>query len=397
MPNPVFECILTGNIPDFNRFTGKDNAMKILNWYVTRGFLLAFFMAIGILTFGMTGANLVKVLDYVSQGISFFTFFEFTLYILPIILTFTVPWAVMVAVMLVFGRLSADSEITAMRACGVSILQIVSPILIITFFLMLFCLYLQVEVGPPLLGKSRTLMQTAAINQPLAIFEPGKQIEFENTIIYIDDKEGEDGIKGVQIYTLSDPQTVAQDISAERGKLLVDKEKQLLIVRLFDCLVVDKKGAAEQQQDGDTGMPTRFFTQQLEFSFNYGKQANERRISTKAKYMKLTDLMGKIRLTKQLERDTTELEVELNQRIAFALSPIAFLLLGLPLAIRTSRRETSVGLFLSVILAGVFFLSIILCESLSSFPHLYPQYLLWLPNIIFQILGAVMTYRISQR
>lgn len=371
--------------------------MKILNWYVTRGFLLAFFMAIGILTFGMTGANLVKVLDYVSQGISFFTFFEFTLYILPIILTFTVPWAVMVAVMLVFGRLSADSEITAMRACGVSILQIVSPILIITFFLMLFCLYLQVEVGPPLLGKSRTLMQTAAINQPLAIFEPGKQIEFENTIIYIDDKEGEDGIKGVQIYTLSDPQTVAQDISAERGKLLVDKEKQLLIVRLFDCLVVDKKGAAEQQQDGEAGMPTRFFTQQLEFSFNYGKQANERRISTRAKYMKLTDLMGKIRLTKQLERDTTELEVELNQRIAFALSPIAFLLLGLPLAIRTSRRETSVGLFLSVILAGVFFLSIILCESLSSFPHLYPQYLLWLPNIIFQILGAVMTYRISQR
>uniref|UniRef100_UPI0001572BFD LptF/LptG family permease n=1 Tax=Victivallis vadensis TaxID=172901 RepID=UPI0001572BFD len=225
----------------------------------------------------------------------------------------------------------------------------------------------------------------------------GQQIEFENTIIYIDDKEGEDGIKGVQIYTLSDPQTVAQDISAERGKLLVDKEKQLLIVRLFDCLVVDKKGAAEQQQDGDAGMPTRFFTQQLEFSFNYGKQANERRISTKAKYMKLTDLMGKIRLTKQLERDTTELEVELNQRIAFALSPIAFLLLGLPLAIRTSRRETSVGLFLSVILAGVFFLSIILCESLSSFPHLYPQYLLWLPNIIFQILGAVMTYRISQR
>ena len=56
--------------------------MKTLNWYVTRGFLLAFSMAIAILTFGMTGANLVKVLDYVSQGISFWTFLEFTLYIL---------------------------------------------------------------------------------------------------------------------------------------------------------------------------------------------------------------------------------------------------------------------------------------------------------------------------
>ena len=365
--------------------------MKTLNWYVTRGFLLAFSMAIGILTFGMTGANLVKVLDYVSQGISFWTFLQFTLYILPIVLTFTVPWAVMVAVMLVFGRMSADSEITAMRACGISIMQIVSPILIITFLLTLFCLYLQVEVGPPLLGKSRSLMSTAAINQPLAIFEPGKPIEYEDTIIYIDDKEGDNIIRGVQLYKVTDKQEVALDISAVHGKLTVDKEKQILNVYLYDCLVVNHTG------EGGDGTPSRFFAQQVKFDFNYGKQANAARVSSRAKFMRLTDLMAKIRMTKMINRDTTELEVELNQRIAFALSPIAFLLLGLPLAIRTSRRETSVGLFLSVILAGAFFLSIILCESLSSYPKLYPQYLLWLPNILFQILGAVMTYRISQR
>ena len=364
--------------------------MKILNWYVTRGFLLAFFMAIGILTFGMTGANLVKVLDYVSQGISFATFLKFTLYILPIILTFTVPWAVMVAVMLVFGRMSADSEITAMRACGVSILQIVSPILIITFLLTLLCLYLQVEIGPPLLGKSRTLMSNAAIHQPLAVFEPGKPIEYEDTVIYIDDKEGENVIKGVQLYRLTPKQEVALDISADRGKLTVDKEKELLNVTLFDCLVVNRSETGE-------GAPERFFSQEVKFNFNYGKTANAANVGIRPKFMRLTDLMAKIRMTKMIRRDTTKLEVELNQRIAFALSPVAFLLLGLPLAIRTSRRETSVGLFLSMILAGVFFLSIILCESLSSHPKLYPQYLLWLPNIIFQIVGAVMTYRISQR
>ena len=370
--------------------------MKILNWYVTRGFLLAFGMAIAILTFGMTGANLIKVFDLVSQGISFWTFLKFTGYILPIVLTFTVPWAVMVAVMLVFGRMSADSEITAMRACGISILQIVSPILIFTFLLTLLCLYLQVEVGPPFLGKSRDLMKTAAIDQPLALFEPGRQSAIENTISYIDDKEGDNSLKGVQIYTLTpNGREVAQDISAERGKLLVDKEKQILTVQLFDCLLINK-GAGAGADFGTDG-PQRLFSEELSFSFNYGREANEMRVSVRPKYMKLTDLMGRIRLTKELNQDTTELEVELNQRIAFALSPIAFLLLGLPLAIRTSRRETSVGLFLSVILAGVFFLSIILCESLSMFPHLYPQYLLWLPNIIFQIGGAVMTFRISQR
>ncbi len=386
--------------------------MKTLNRYVLRGFLLAFSMAIVILTFGMTGANLVKVLDYVSQGISFWTFFKFTLYILPIVLTFTVPWAVMVAVMLVFGRMSADSEITAMRACGVSILQIVSPILIITVLLTALCLYLQVEVGPPLLGKSRDMMGVAVINQPMALFEPGKQIEYnDDTIIYIDDKEGEDTIKGVQLYLLRDGRELAQEISAARGTLSVDKDAQKLTVRLFDCMVVSHSGdggggtkpAAAKPDSGkavdDFGQdgPARLYSQELEFSFDYGVKANEKSVSIRPKYMKFTDLMGRIRLSKSLKMDTTKLEVELNQRIAFALSPIAFLLLGLPLAIRTSRRETSIGLFLSVILAGVFFLSIILCESLNSHPNLYPQYLLWLPNIIFQILGAVMTYRISQR
>ncbi len=361
--------------------------MKTLNWYVTRGFLLAFGMAIGILTFGMTGANLVKVLDFLSQGIPLMVFVKFMLHILPIILTFTIPWAVMVAVMLVFGRLSADSEITAMRACGISIMQIVSPILIITFGLTLFCLYLQVEVGPPLLGKSRQMMTVAAIDQPLAIFEPGRPVHYENTIINIDDKEGENGIRGVQIYTLADQETIAQDISAVSGKLMVDEDKQLLIVQLNDCMVIDKKSKPE----------IRNFHEQLEFSFNYGKQLNSMRLSERPKYMTLRNLMATIRIEKMLNLDTTSLEVELNQRIAFALAPIAFLLLGLPLAIRTSRRETSVGLFLSVILAGAFFLSIILCESLTNFPQLYPQYLLWLPNIVFQIVGAVMTYRISQR
>ncbi len=361
--------------------------MFILNWYVTRGFLLAFGMAIGILTFGMTGANLVKVLDLLAQGISFLTFLKFTLYILPIVLTFTIPWAVMVGVMLVFGRLSADSEITAMRACGVSILQIVSPILLITVVLTALCLYLQVQVGPPLLGKSRQLMTVAAIDQPLALFEPGRPIHYENTIISIDDKVGENGLSGIQIYTLADPEHVGQDISAASGTLTVDEEKQLLVVKLQDCMVIDKKSQPE----------IRNFHEELEFSFNYGKQLNSIALGEKPKYMTLKDLMARIRLTKLLNQDTTKLEVELNQRIAFALSPIAFLLLGLPLAIRTSRRETSVGLFLSVILAGVFFLSIILCESLTKFPAIYPQYLLWLPNIIFQILGATLTYRISQR
>ncbi len=361
--------------------------MKILNLYVLRGFLLAFGMAILILTFGMTGANLIKVFDFIAKGIPLVEFFKFTLYILPVILTFTVPWAVMVGVMLVFGRLSADSEITAMRACGVSILQIVSPILLFTLALTGLCLYLQVELGPPLLGKSRQLMTIAGINQPQALFDPGRAVEFNNLLICVDDKPTEDTVSGVQIYKLGKNGVPEQDISALSGKIEVDHEAKIMTVRLFDCRIVDK-----------TSVPaTHMFNAELLLPFDYGKQMSEINVGSRDKFMTLKELIARIRIVKMMKRDTTSLEVELNQRIAFALSPIAFLLLGLPLAIRTSRRETSVGLFLSVILAGAFFMSIILCESLTKFTWLYPQYLLWLPNILFQTIGAVMTYRISQR
>lgn len=367
--------------------------MRLLNNYVTKSFLLAFGMAIGILTFAMVGGSLIQAYEQIAKGVPLDVFCKFTLYMVPRILTFTVPWAVMVAVMLVFGRMSADNEVTAMRACGISILQILSPILLITIALTALCLYLQVEIGPPLLGKSRSMLQNVAVTQPLSLFVPGDPLKIpgadNNISISIEKKIGKDKLIGVQYWRTDDEGNVLQEISAESGDVVVDEEEQIMTVVLHECRVDNR--AENQDANVNTG-----YAKELPIAFNYGKQANAANISVRAKYMTVKSLLGEIHRFKVHNQDTTKLEVELNKRIAFALSPIAFLLLGLPLAIRTSRRETSVGLFLSIVLAGGYFMSILLLESLKS-PALYPQYLLWLPNIIFQLLGAVMTYKVSQR
>lgn len=372
-------------------YLGKKDIMWTLNKYVTRDFLIVFCMAIGILTFGMLGARLGEVLELLSRGIPVENFFKFILYTLPVILTYTIPWSVLVATMVVFGRLSADSEITAMRACGVSLLQIVSPLLLFVILMTGFCLYLQVYEGPPMLGRARTLMRDTAATQPMAIFEPGQQIEFEGTMIYIDDKVGTDELRGVQIFMFDNKLNLTQDVFAEYAKLSTDEETMMLTVNLFKCVI------GSYAEDGSK---QTIFNDELQFSFDYGKAINERRVTVRDKFLPADQLLARIKIERKRgasEEDMCELEVELNQRIALALSPIAFLLLGLPLAIRTSRRETSIGLFFSVILGGVFFLSIIVFESMTSFPKLYPQYLIWLPNLVFQGLGAVMLYRVSQQ
>ena len=376
--------------------------MRILNRYVTRSFLVAFGMAILILTFAMTGANLIRVLDYVSRGIPLSVFGTYILYMLPRILTFTIPWAVMVAVMLVFGRMSADSEITAMRACGISIFQIASPLLLITIGLTALCIYLQVEVGPPLLGKSRGMMEQAGLERPLAMFEPGHPLSLNSgdssIVINVDSKSGDNELQGILLCKArreDKDSIIEQTITAERGTITADNNTQMLTIVLKDC-ITSNRGTQMDKADALESVD-RVFSNELVFKFNYGKNANAGKVSVRAKYMKLSDLLGEIQRYKRNGLPTLDLEIELNKRIAFALSPIAFLLLGMPLAIRTGRRETSVGLFISVILAGMFFMAVIMCQSLDNFPHLYPQYLLWIPNIIFQILGAVLTWRISQR
>ena len=363
--------------------------MWILNRYVTRDFLVVFFMAIGILTFAMMGARLVTIMELLSRGVPVEDFLKFILYTLPVVLTYTIPWSILVATMVVFGRLSADSEITAMRACGVSILQIIAPLLLIVMAMTALCLYLQVNAGPPMLWKARKLMKNTAMTNPMALFVPGQQIAYEGTLIYIDDKVGNE-LRGLQMYSFDDELNQKQDIFAERAVLTSDDQAMKLHAKLYKCII----GSYEN------GIKRTIYNDELEFSFDYGARLSQEDVSLRAKFLPADQLLALMKLERKRgasKEDMCELEVELNQRIAMALSPIAFLLLGLPLAIRTSRRETSVGLFLSVILGGIFFLSLIVCESMTSFHYLYPQYLIWLPNLVFQGLGATMLYRVSQQ
>lgn len=364
--------------------------MKTLNLYVTKSFLATFLMAIGILTFCMVGARMVKVFDYISNGVPVSVAGTFILYIMPVALSFTIPWATLAAIMLIFGRMSADNEITAMRACGISILQIVAPILIIAFALTCLCLYLQLDVGPRLLGKAQSLVKSVGVNQPLSIIEAGIPVEFESIRLYVDEKIGGNRIKDIQVFKWSgDGKRLEQDVTAASGLIETDKENQVLNIILENATIM----AYEKGSDN----PRRSFSQRAEFSIDYGKKFNQIQIGKKAKYMTYKEIFATSILDARRGVSTARLETELNQRVAMALSPIAFLLLGMPLAIRTSRRETAIGLFLSVLLGGAYFGIVLTSDALQSRPELHPEILVWIPPALYQIFGALYLFKLARR
>jgi len=345
-------------------------------------------MSIAILTFGMMGGRLIKIFEMISNGLPISAVLKFMLFISPLVMATSIPFAVLVSIMLVFGRLSADSEITAMRACGISILQILSPIMLIVLLLTCFCLYLRMDIVPRTTWMATAFIKMVVVDQPSTILEPGRTVEYEEFRIYVDSKENEN-LRNVQVFLMGDrDESVKNDITAARGKIIANKKKQVLTVILYDATIVDFEKNKPKN---------RTFSKEFSFSIDYGKKFNSLRVSKEVDDLSFREIFGRAAMNKRTGKDNTRVEVELNQRIALALAPIAFMLLGMPLAIRTSRRETSVGLFLSVILAGVYQSLVMICGALSGYPQYHPQILLWIPNIVYQICGTYFILKIARR
>ena len=364
--------------------------MKTLNLYVLKNFVLTLCMSVFIVIFGVMGARTLKIFEAIARGVPISDAMLALYYFMPMSLTITIPVGMLVATMLVFGRMSANNEITAMRACGISILQIISPLIVLSFLLSCFCLFLQLELGPRYAEKAAKLLKSIAITRPLSIIQPGTPINYQGSSIYIGDVIDKTRIKDIQIFQFDKKEKyLKKDITAASGKIMVDKKKQLLIVQLFDASIV--------QYSKKKSRPDRTFTEKFELILDYGKKANDIKIGKSLDALTYKEIFGRIIMYRKRGMPTLRLEMKLNQRLALGLAPIAFLLLGLPLAIRTSRRETSVGLIISVGMAGVYFISIMIFDAFSMYPKIHPEFLVWIPNILYQMGGLFFIWKISKR
>ena len=97
--------------------------VRVLNRYVGWDFFKSFLLTVAVLTFVMYIGTVVKAIDYMSRGISGLLIMKIFAIQIPFTLTFVIPMSVLTTVLLHFGRLSADGEITAMKASGISLWQ----------------------------------------------------------------------------------------------------------------------------------------------------------------------------------------------------------------------------------------------------------------------------------
>src|SRR3982074_2000553 len=104
--------------------------MKLIDRSISRELLVNVVFAIAVLSLVLVAGNIFRKLLplLVNHDVPAGYLVRFVAYVLPFSLIFTIPWGLLPAVLLVFGRLSADNELTALRSNGVSITRICLPL-----------------------------------------------------------------------------------------------------------------------------------------------------------------------------------------------------------------------------------------------------------------------------
>ena len=153
--------------------------MKLIDRFISRELIVNLFFAVAVLSLVLVVGNIFRRLFplLVNHDVPAEYLFTFIAYVLPFSLIFTIPWGLLTAILLVFGRLSADNELIALRSNGVSIARICVSLAVVAVLCTAVCLWLNVLVAPAAQQKLRTTIFDLATRNPMALFGSDQVID----------------------------------------------------------------------------------------------------------------------------------------------------------------------------------------------------------------------------
>jgi lipopolysaccharide export system permease protein len=295
--------------------------------------------------------------------------------------------------LLVFGRMSADHEITAMRASGISLSRIAAPLILLAALMAGLCFYINAEISPWSRLQFRTMFLRLGMEKPMSLLEEGMYMRsFPGYVIYVERKDG-NRVEDVSIYTLDKDGNVVASLRAQHGIVTGNPATQKLMLDLHKV-----QGDLRDPKDPTNlskirpGATAEHYPIELDLGRAF-KQASQTR---KLPDLAFRELLQEIRVLREKGIYPAAALMEAHQRVAASVACIAFALIGIPLGIKTSRRETSIGIALSLGLALLYYFMTIMAQALRAKPHLYPEVVLWMPCILFEIIGLWLLWRLSR-
>ena len=360
--------------------------MRILRTYILRELLQPTGMALVLFTFVLLVGNLVKLTDLlVNKGVSLLAILQMFSLLVPTLLSYTVPMAILTGTLLAFGKLSSDREILAMKASGIGFLSIASPVLLVGFLISLALVPINTHVVPWSHYATRQLLLDVGIRNPTAFLEAGTFIkEFKPYILFIYQVEG-NRLSKIRIYEPAEGRPT-RTIVAERGEFIPIPKERRVLLKLYD-------GAGDEPDPKDPRKYNKLLFRTYTINLTLAEGRDPSALPRKPKDMNLPQLRQEMARLAEQGIDPSPLRVELHRRIAMAFCPFVFVLTALPLGITTRRAQRSIGFGVSVVLFLGYYLFLVLGQALAEKGVIPIALGIWIGNLVFLALGCLLLWR----
>jgi len=384
--------------------------VKTLHNYLTRQILASLLITVGVFTFVLLLGNVLKEILalLVNRQASVGVVAQAIGLLIPFVWVFALPMGMLTATLLIFGRFSADQELTAVRASGISLLSLISPILLLSLALCAVSALVNFEIAPRCRVAYKNLLFKVGIEFSKAQLPEQTFIKDFPGYIFFVGSNRKGALEDVTVYVLGDKTNGATTVHAPRGRLELDATNQVINLYLYDAKGLSLSGG--QPISGDVVLPLKWAPPEkrsprpeisnMTLSQLWDELHDlERRVNVPGSLRGLSP--EQLRTRKQeWERQrgdlTSPVRVQIHQQVAFTFACFGFTLVGIPLGIRVHRRETNVGFFIALMLVALYYSFIFVGQSLQTHPEWAPHLIVWLPNFIFQSVGAVLLWRANR-
>ena len=402
--------------------------MRTIYTHITKQILATLLLTVTVFTFVLILGNVLKeiVALLVNGQASFGLVLTALGLLLPYVLVFALPIGMLTAVLLFFGRFSADQELTALRSSGVSLMNIALPVLVLSLLLSGLCASINLWIGPACRATYKDLIKSVDIKTTANLITEGTFItQIPGYWLYVGKRSGS-LLEKVRIFTLKDGEADSE-YNADYGRIDINEENRTMLITLTNTTAlfrVEQKPKPQENESPPTDPSTekKYDWQWFEFS-EWSSEAikietgTKRRGKPKISNMTLTQLRKELFIRRSAEEESlkrsdqsknqedktakpieivTPVELQIHRQIAFSFACFSFTLIGIPLGIQAHRRETSVGVALALILLAIYYTFLIVAQSLDTKPQFHPELIVWIPNFLFQGIGAYLLWKANR-
>ena len=248
------------------------------------------------------------------------------------------------------------------------------------------------QAAPAAQEKLRSTIFDLATQNPMALFGSDQVIDqFPGRRIYVGKKEG-NKLENITVFEMNDKALPVKVTYARTGMLEADLANKQILMHLYQARYQERDAKdpfnVHKIRDG-INMVEGTLPISLEELYEKEKKRPYRSA------LSIEQLLEQLKSEDKRERSASR--TELNKRFSFPFACVAFAIIGVPLGVTAHRRETSVGFAMALIVATTYFLFVIIGDTLRGNPHAHPELLVWFPNVLFIVLGALLFRRLARQ